>query len=149
MHVNHSAVWCFVVALVGDLVGSATFVAFGPDEDFVMPFAAPGRGSVNQFLMTSLLIVSVDGLAALIKRREPGYLRIGPDGFENADILRTCRARWDDIVAITDIADRRARNPLSFVLRDAKPIVVPATAGYAAGGNAIYWMVRHYWKHPE
>ena len=41
-----------------------------------LPFAAPGRGLVNQYSMSSLVAISLIRLAALIKRREPGYLRI-------------------------------------------------------------------------
>jgi hypothetical protein len=98
--------------------------------------------------MGSLLITSVIGLAALVKRREPGYLRLGRDGVENADIFQTRTAHWEDIVDITDEGDRQTRNPIVFGLNDAKPIVVPNAASYAAGSPALHWMVRHYWKHP-
>ena len=149
LRANPFAVWCLVIALVGAAFSSGFYVVFIRPGGAVLPFAAPGRGLVNQFLMSSLLVISLIGLAALIKRREPGYLRIGRDGIENADIFRTRTARWDDIVDITDKADRQTRNPIVFGLKGAKPIVVPNAASYAAGSPALYWMVRHYWKHPE
>ena len=138
-----------MIALIGAAFGSGLYVVFIPHGVTELPFAAPGRGLVNQSLMGSLLVLSLIGLAALVKRREPGYLRIGRDGVENADIFRTRTARWEDIVDITDKADKRSRIPIVLILRDDKPIVVPNAASYAAGSSALYWMVRHYWKHPE
>ena len=133
LRANPFAVCCLVIALVGAAFGSGFYVVFIRPGGAELPFAAPGRGLVNQFLMSSLLVISLIGLAALIKRREPGYLRIGRDGIENADIFRTRTARWDDIVDITDKADRQTRNPIVFGLKGAKPIVVPNAASYAAG----------------
>ena len=149
LRANPFAVWSFVIALIGAAFGSGFFVIFITPGVAALPFAAPGRGLVNQFLMSSLLILSLIGLAALLKRREPGYLMVGPEGVEYADIFRTRSARWEDIVDITDIADKRSRNPIGFLLKDTKPMVVPNAAGYAAGSAAVYWMVRHYWKHQE
>jgi hypothetical protein len=140
-------VWCWVITLVGAAFGSGFYIVFIRSGGAELPFAAPGRGAINQFLMGSLLVLSLIGLAALVRRREPGYLLIGRDGVEIADIFQTRTARWEDIVDITDKADKR--NPIAFKLRDDKPIVVPNAAAYAAGSPAMYWMVRHYWKHPE
>ena len=141
-------IWCWIVSLVGAAFGAACFLVFVSYGTTELPFAAPGRERVNRYLMITLLVISVGGLAALITRREPGYLRIGPSGVENADIFRTRSARWDDVIDISDNADRKHRNPIVFVLRDAKQIIVPNAPSYAAGSPAIYWMVRHYWKHP-
>ncbi|KUH82063.1 hypothetical protein AU186_09900 [Mycobacterium sp. GA-1999] len=99
--------------------------------------------------MISLLVLSLTGLAAILRRPGAAYLRIGPDGVENADILRTRNARWADIVDITDMADKRTRNPIVLVLNDAQSIVVPNADRYEPDFGPLYWMVRHYWKHPE
>jgi hypothetical protein len=99
--------------------------------------------------MISLPVLSVTGLIALLRNREPGYLRVGVDGIEHADMFRTRRARWEDIVDVTDKADKRARNPIVFVVKDAKPVVVPNADRYSSSGAALYWMTRHYWQHPE
>lgn len=149
LRANPFVVWCWVITLIGAAFGSGCYVVFIRPGGAELPFAAPGRGLVNQFLMGSLLLISLIGLAAFVKRREPGYLLIGRDGVESADIFQTRTARWEDIVDITDKADRRSRNPLVLKLRDDKPIVVPNAASYTAGSSALYWMVRHYWKHPE
>jgi hypothetical protein len=34
-------------------------------------------------------------------------------------------------------------------LKDKKPIVVKNASGYAPSGAALYWMIRHYCRHPE
>ncbi len=139
----------FGIALVGGAVGSScylVFVSFGTTE---LPLSAPGRDTVNRYLMITLLVLSLTGLFALIKRRETGYLRLGPDGVESADVLRNRTARWDDVLDIIDKAHRQTRNPIVFVVKDAKPVVVPNADRFASSGAALYWMVRHYWKHPE
>ncbi|HJT95768.1 MAG TPA: hypothetical protein VJ777_28145, partial [Mycobacterium sp.] len=87
---------------------------------------------------------------ALIVRRRTGYLRLAPHGIESADIRHTRNASWDDITDITDEAPKKtSHQPIVFGTRDAKPIVVNNASGYAPNGAALYWMIRHYWKHPE
>ncbi|MGV0746093.1 hypothetical protein [Mycolicibacterium sp. XJ870] len=149
LRINPYIAWCYGVTLVGAILGSAFYIAFISRGIAELPLATPGRDVVNRYLMISLLILSLFGLAALLRRRGAGYFRIGPDGVENADIFRTRTARWHDVVDITDKADKRSRNPIVFVLKDAKPIVVPNADRYEPNFGALYWMVRQYWQHPE
>ncbi|HET6735449.1 PH domain-containing protein [Mycobacterium sp.] len=149
VRINPFILWCWGVTLVGAAIGSACYLALilrGLDE---LPLTTPGRATVTRYLMITLLVLSVTGLVAMLRRRGRAYLRIGPDEVEHADIFRTRTARWDDIVDISDKADRRTRNPVVFVLKDAKPIIVPNADRYETNFGALYWMVRHYWKHPE
>jgi hypothetical protein len=71
------------------------------------------------------------------------------DGIEHANILRTRRSRWEDVVDILDKADKPARNPLVCVVRGAKPVVVPNADRFGSSGPALYWMTRHYWQQPK
>jgi hypothetical protein len=135
--VNPVIAWSYGVALAGAVVGSAFSVVFGS-----------GRG-VTRYLLSSLLIISLIGLIALLKSREPGHIRVGFDDIVYADAFHTRTARWGSIVAITDMADKRARNPIVLVLENEKPIVISNADRYASSGAALYWMVRHYWRHPE
>lgn len=149
LRINPSIVWCLAVTLCGGALGSASYVAFisrGVDQ---LPLATPGGESVNRYLMICLLIISLIGLSALLKRRDSGYLRLSPNGIESADIFQTRTARWRDIVDVTDSPDKRSRNPIGFILKDDKPIVVANADRYEPNFGALYWMVRHYWKHPE
>ncbi|MBJ7339779.1 hypothetical protein [Mycolicibacterium sp.] len=141
--------WCCGVALVGGLVGSFCYLFFVSRGLASLPFATPGGERVNRYLMITLLVLTVTGLVALLRSREPGYLRMGVDGIEHANMFRSRRARWEDILAVTDKPDKRARNPIVFVVKDAKQVVVPNADRYGSSGAALYWMARYYWKHPE
>jgi hypothetical protein len=77
-------------------------------------------------------------------------LRLTPDGIENANIFQTRQGSWDDVTDVSDeTANKNARQPISILMKDAKPILIQNASGYAPSGAALYWMVRHYWKHPE
>jgi hypothetical protein len=149
VRIHPAILWCYGIALIGAVIGSACYITFVSLGTVELPLATPGRETVNRYLMITLLVLSLTGLVAMLRRRGRAYLRIGPDGVESADILRTRTARWDDIVDITDKADRRARNPIVLIVKDAKPIVVLNADRFASSGAALYWMARHYWKHPE
>lgn len=148
VRVNPAIAWSYGVALLGGAIGASCFLLFVSRGLAELPFATPGEGRVTRYLVSSLLVLSVGGLIALLRTREPGYLRIGVDGVEHADMLRTRRARWEDIVEVKDKADKRARNPLVFVVKDSKPVVVANAERFGSSGPALYWMARHYWQHP-
>ena len=141
--------WCYGIALFGGVVGSACYLVFVSRGLVNLPFATPGGGRLNRYLMISLLVLSVAGLIALLRSRQPGYLRIGADGVEHADIFRTRSARWEDILEVSDEANKRVRNPIVFVAKGDNQIVVANADRYGSSGSALYWMLRHYWKHPE
>jgi len=149
LRINPYIIWWWGLTLIGAAIGSACYVAFISRGVAELPLTTPGRETVNRYLMITLLILSVSGLVALLRRRGAAYLRIGHDGVEHADIFRTRIARWADIVDIDDTAGRQKRNPIVFVLKDAKPILVSNADRYEPNFGPLYWMVRHYWKHPE
>ncbi|MDQ2638886.1 MAG: hypothetical protein M3Y83_18655 [Actinomycetota bacterium] len=144
------AVWLIGISFVGALVSSASFVTFVSLGEADVPFNSPGREWRALALMSALLVLSAGGLIALIKRRGSGYLVLGPLGFENSDIVHTRKGTWDEVLDVTDQAPQKpSRHPICIVMKDDKPIVVQNASGYAPSGAALYWMVRHYWKHPE
>jgi hypothetical protein len=149
VRVNPTIAWFYAIALFGGVVGSSCYLFFVSRGLADLPFATPGGGRVNRHLMISLLVLSVSGLIALLRTREPGYLHVGVDGIEHANMLRTRRARWEDVVDVTDKSDKRARNPVVFVVKGAKPVVVPNADRYGSIGPALYWMARHYLQHPD
>jgi hypothetical protein len=144
VRVNPVIAWFYGIALLGGVVGASCYLVFVSRGIVDLPFAASGGWSASRYLMAALLVISVTGLLALLRSREPGYLRVGVDGIEHADMFRTRIALWHDIVDITDIADKQARNPIVFVVKDAKPVVVPNADRFASSGAALYWMARHY-----
>lgn len=149
LRVNPNVLRCWGITLVGAAIGSACYLGFIARGLTELPFATPGGNRVNRYLMITLLVLSLTGLTAMLRRRGAAHLRIGPDGVENADIFRTHAARWADIVDVTDAAGNRSRNPIVLVVKEGKPIVVANADRYEPGFGTLYWMVRHYWKHPE
>lgn len=149
LRVNPSIAWCWALTSIGGVVGSACYLLFISRGVAGLPLTTPGRDTATRYLMIGLLVLSLTGLVAILRRRGSAYLRLGADGLEYADIFRTRTARWADIVDISDAADKRTRNPIVFALNDAKPIVVANADRYEPGFGALYWMVRHYWRHPE
>jgi len=142
--------WLLAVALVGAICSAALYVVFVPRGGVDIPFTVPVRQGRSLSLMWALLIIAVGGLIALIVRGGLGHLRLSPDGVEYSDIMHTRMGTWNGVTAVTDTApNKTARHPISFVVKDEKPIVVKNASGYAPSGAALYWMVRHYWKHPE
>lgn len=125
------------IALVGAAVGSSFTVWFG------------SVSAVSRYLLVSLMVLSILGLSAFARSRQTGYLRIGPEGITSGDIIRARVAPWDQMKAITDHADTKARNPIAFSLADEKSLVVANADRFASSGPTLYWMVRHYWLHPE
>lgn len=134
------------IALAGAVLGSSLHTIFSAREEVGEVFSG---GGVFRSLMAALLAVSLFGLIGLVRSREPGRLRLTPAGVEHATLLGTRSATWEQITDIADTAGNRAMNPIVLTVRDAKPIVVSNADRYGDGGPAVYWMVRHYWKHPE
>lgn len=147
--VNPVIAWCYGVGLAGGVVGAAAYLWTAWNRLGNLPFAAQGGGYTSRVLMIALLVLCLSGLIALLRTREPGYLRLGVDGIEHADMLRTRSARWVEVRDVLDKADKPTRNPVVFVVVGTKPIVVPNADRYGSAGAPIYWMVRHYLQHPE
>ncbi|WP_235733207.1 hypothetical protein [Mycolicibacterium neoaurum] len=96
---------------------------------------------------------AVGGLVAIARRGGLGYLKFTPAMIEYADAVKTRRYEWDDIVDIKDHAD--AKNGASvgrsvvLCLRDGSEQVIGGLNVYVPTGVALYWLFRHYWKHPD
>jgi hypothetical protein len=94
--------------------------------------------------------IAVWGLIAFARRRTTGYVRLTPTGFELANLVLTQEGTWDEVVNITDeYSEKQGRHPTVFVMKERKPKVLKNTGGFAPSGAALYWMIRHYWKHPQ
>ncbi|MCH9731544.1 MAG: hypothetical protein K0U84_18035, partial [Actinomycetia bacterium] len=69
---------------------------------------------------------------------------------ENADILATRMFEWDDVVDVADHAEsRKAQRAVVLRLRDGHEEIISFANIYVPRGVALYWLVRHYWRHPE
>ncbi|WP_349270033.1 hypothetical protein MPNTM1_00658 [Mycolicibacterium parafortuitum] len=146
LRVNPVIAVLYGVALAGAVLASSLYVIFSGRESVRMLF---GADEVVRFLMAALLGISLLGLIGLVRSREPGRLRLTAAGVEHATFLGTRSAGWNQITDIADSAGNRALNPIVLTVRDAKPIVVSNADRYGDAGPAVYWLVRHYWRHPQ
>ncbi|MCH9728307.1 MAG: hypothetical protein K0U84_01245 [Actinomycetia bacterium] len=103
----------------------------------------------NPQLIGAAVVLAVIGLVAYT-RRGPGHVLLSPEGFEIRDILHTKGGSWTDVADITDNAPKpKTRQPIVLVMKDGQQRIIQSADGYAPNGAALYWMVRHYWRHPE
>ncbi|MEC9323400.1 MAG: hypothetical protein VYB90_06155 [Actinomycetota bacterium] len=101
----------------------------------------------------ALALLAVVALAAGIRRGGSGYLKFTPTRIEIADVLKTRGVPWNDVVDVRDAAATAKANhggrAAVLCLREGTEEVVSGLPLYVTNGVALYWLVRHYWKHPE
>jgi hypothetical protein len=137
-----------LVALFALIPSGTLYVIYVPRGPVDLPLGDAER-IFSPILIGLAVAIAVWGLVALAQRRSVGHVTLTPTGFELANLVLTQKGSWDDVVDITDeYADKQGRHPTVFVMKDSKPKVLKNTSGFAPNGAALYWMIRHYWKHP-
>lgn len=95
-------------------------------------------------------VVAVTGLVAGWRRKGVGYLKFTPKMVEIADVLRTRVLEWNDIADIKDHSEtKKTGRSVVLCLRDGTEEVIGGLNLYVPTGIPLYWLVRHYWLHPE
>ncbi len=95
-------------------------------------------------------VTSVSGLVVAWRRRGVGHVKLTPAMIENADILATKTFEWADVVDVADHAEsQKSRRAVVLRLRDGHEEIIGFANIYVPRGVALYWLVRHYWRHPE
>ena len=138
-----------VVLCVAAIPSGVLFVVFAPQGRVDLPIS-DGERIFEPILIGALVFFAAVGLIAMVRRRGTGHLLLTPDGFELVDVLFTQRGSWDNIDDVSDLAAvKQVRHPVVLVMKDGKPVVIKNADGYAPNGAALYWLVRHYWLHPD
>jgi hypothetical protein len=100
--------------------------------------------------VVAAVVLAVIGLLAGVRRGGVGHLRFTPAMVEIADVLKTRVLEWDDIIDVKDHSEtKKAGRSVVLCLRDGSEKVIGGLNLYVPTGVPLYWMVRHYWKHPE
>ncbi|WP_234803665.1 hypothetical protein [Mycolicibacterium diernhoferi] len=134
---------------VSGLLAGLPYVIYVPQGAVDLSLSR-GQQVFSPILIGLLVVFCLGGLIAIARRRGMGHLRLTAEGFEVVDVLFTRRGSWEDVIDVTDqTPDKNLRHPIVLVVRDAKPIVINNASGFVPNGAALYWMVRHYWLHPE
>lgn len=135
----------FMVAIPSGLL----YIIFVPRGSVGIPMSR-GAQVFSPFLIAVIVLSAVAGLIALIVRGGAGYVRMAPNGFEIANILFTYRGSWTDVAEVTDeVPGNDALFPVVIRVRSGPPRIIQGAQMYTPRGRALYWMVRHYWLHPE
>ncbi|AMO59930.1 hypothetical protein MPHLCCUG_01101 [Mycolicibacterium phlei] len=101
-------------------------------------------------LLWAVAAVALGGLMVAAQRRVVGYLKFTPAMVEVANALKTRVLEWDDIIDIKDHPEKkRTGRSAVLCLRDGTEEIIGALTIYVPTGVPLYWMIRHYWKHPE
>jgi hypothetical protein len=135
--------------------------AFVVPSGLVFIFCAPtGRLDIpmsrgyqifSPMVMALAVVAAVVGLVSVLRRGGIGYLKLTPEGIDIANIISTKYVDWDDVVDVKDNTDtkRRTRKAIVFCLQDGSEEIVDGADFYVPRGVGLYWMVRHYWRHPD
>lgn len=149
LEASPAARWCLGITAVSFLLTSVLYLICARDRDD-LPFMDPENPGDATTVMVILLIITVIGIGWFLVKGRRASLRLGPDGITYVDGTRSHSESWDGIVDVTDVPPQRnSRQPICLILEDDRPVVIENANTYAPGGAALYWMVRHYWRHPE
>jgi hypothetical protein len=125
------------------------FVIFVPRGDIDIPMSR-GLQIFSPILMGFAVVVAIGGLISAWRRGGIGHLKLTESGIDNANIVFTKSVDWHDIVDVRDSAEtKRTRKAIVLCLRDGSEEVIEGADLYVPRGAALYWMLRHYWRHPD
>ncbi|MBP2454151.1 hypothetical protein [Mycolicibacterium lutetiense] len=132
---------------------SALLLAFFVPRGAIDIPMSRGMQIFSPALFVAFAVWAAIGLIAWVRRGGVGYLKVTPATVEIADVIKTRAVEWDDIVDIKDHSEtkdgKKAGRSVVLCLRDGSEKVIGALNLYVPRGVALYWLVRHYWRHPE
>lgn len=97
-----------------------------------------------------VVLTAVSGLVGAWRRGGVGHVKLTPATIETADILATRTFEWDDVLDVVDHAEsQKSPRAVALRLRDGREEIISFANIYVPRGVALYWLVRHYWLHPE
>lgn len=104
-------------------------------------------------LFVAAAVIAIFALVVGWRRAGVGYLKFTPATVEIADVLKTQAVEWNDVVDVKDHSEskdeKNAGRSVVLCLRDGSEKVIGGLTLYVPTGVPLYWMVRHYWRHPE
>jgi hypothetical protein len=140
------------VMLIGVVAAVPSCLVFAVSAPFGAIEFANTRMS-QSVLPVAAAFVAFTGISGLItawRRGGVGHVKLTPAMIENADILKTRLFEWEDVVDVADHAEsKKARRAVVLRLRDGHEEIISVADIYLPRGVALYWLVRHYWRHPE
>jgi len=126
------------------------FIFYAPTGRLDIPMSR-GYQIFSPVVMAIAVAAVAIGLVFVLRRGGIGYLKLTPEGIDIANMVSTKYVDWNDVVDVKDNTDtkRRTRKAIVFCLKDGSEEIVDGADFYIPNGIALYWMVRHYWRHPD
>ena len=128
--------------------GTAAII-FGVMGKLDIPLGGDRSRGFLALLAGFAVIGGISMVAALFARGGLGYVRLTPTGFEIAELRKSSGGSWANVKDVSDETTGRTTQPIELVMKDGSTHVINGAATYTRHGIALYWMVRHYWLHPE
>jgi hypothetical protein len=141
--------WIMLLAFATSIPLGIFYVTCTLSGDLVMFTSPRGRlGSVVS--MATVTVISSWGLISAWRRGGVGFIKLTPVGVEIADILRTKLVAWHEVDAVTDDSEsKKTRKAIVLERGDGAEHVIEGPDFYVPEGAGLFWMVRHYWSHPD
>ncbi len=98
------------------------------------------------------LVAAVVGLGGVVRasHREPPRLRLSGEGVDLLDATGRFTLSWNDITNITGEAPSvKGFHSIAFEHGNGASSVIATSSAYAPDEVVLYWLIRHYWLHPE
>lgn len=142
----------YFIGLVVLAPSAVLFAVFVPEGAVDIPMSR-GMQVFSPVLFAVAAVIAVGALIAGLGRGGVGHVKFTPSAIEIADVLKTRAVEWNDIVDVRDHSEskdgNKAGRSVVLCLGDDSESVIGALNLYVPTGVPLYWMVRHYWRHPE
>lgn len=142
-----------VLVLTGALVGIVAILTFSlliarGELDTTMPRTLQIGWMVGAAI--AVLAVAVASFRAW-RRGGIGWVRLTGERIDIANMTSTESILWGDVRDVTGHSETQKATRRAIVLStsEAGETVLDGADFYYPAGASLFWMVRHYWKHPE
>lgn len=142
-----------VLVLVGCAIGCFGIALFAVLLLSGQVDTAMGRRTRISLIVGAAFALSAVGSAAVKawRRGGIGYVKLTQQGVDVADMVRTKSCGWDELDTVSDHSEvtKRTRRAVVLSPRSGNEVVIEGADFYVPTGAPLYWMIRHYWRHPE
>jgi hypothetical protein len=149
IHADRIFEWSMYLGIASFTVG-ATLIAIFLPRGMIDLSVTRGWRLAAPIVLVPAVIFAVRGLYTAYKRGGMGYVKLTPAGLDIANIISNDIVEWDDVVAIHDHSeDKKTRKAAVLTLKDGEEKIIDGLDFYVPRGAPLFWMVRHYWLHPD
>jgi hypothetical protein len=142
--------WTGYLGFVAFIIGGTVLAIFLP-RGMIDLSATRGWRLAASILLVPAVVFALRALFTAYKRGGAGYVKLTPAGLDIANIFFTEIVEWDDIVKVADHSEQKknTRKAIVLGLKDGSERVIDGLDFYVPRGTALYWMIQHYWSHPD